>query len=82
MYNSKEFLDASIDQVTETLLIAFGLVFLMVFYIPAGFSFYSLFRLLPYLLPLSEHFSFCRYLVLHLTCLLYLHWFGNWYCGG
>lgn len=31
MYNSKEFLDASIDQVTETLLIAFGLVFLMVF---------------------------------------------------
>ena len=31
MYNSKEFLDASIDQVTETLLIAFGLVFLVVF---------------------------------------------------
>ncbi len=31
MYNSKDFLDASIDQVTETLLIAFGLVFLMVF---------------------------------------------------
>lgn len=31
MYNSKEFLDASIDQVRETLLIAFGLVFLMVF---------------------------------------------------
>ena len=31
MYNSKEFLDASIDQVTETLLIAFVLVFLMVF---------------------------------------------------
>ncbi|HEX6181654.1 MAG TPA: efflux RND transporter permease subunit [Chitinophagaceae bacterium] len=31
MYNSKEFLDASIAQVTETLLIAFGLVFLMVF---------------------------------------------------
>jgi hydrophobic/amphiphilic exporter-1 (mainly G- bacteria), HAE1 family len=31
MYNSKEFLDASIKQVTETLLIAFGLVFLMVF---------------------------------------------------
>src|SRR5687767_15131501 len=31
MYNSKEFLDASIHQVVETLLIAFGLVFLMVF---------------------------------------------------
>lgn len=31
MYNSKEFLDASISQVEETLLIAFGLVFLMVF---------------------------------------------------
>jgi hydrophobic/amphiphilic exporter-1 (mainly G- bacteria), HAE1 family len=31
MYNSKEFLDASIHQVRETLLIAFGLVFLMVF---------------------------------------------------
>jgi HAE1 family hydrophobic/amphiphilic exporter-1 len=31
MYNSKEFLEASIDQVTETLLIAFGLVFLMVY---------------------------------------------------
>ena len=31
MYNSKDFLDASIHQVTETLLIAFGLVFLMVF---------------------------------------------------
>ncbi len=31
MYNSKEFLDASIYQVRETLLIAFGLVFLMVF---------------------------------------------------
>ena len=31
MYNSKEFLQASIKQVTETLLIAFGLVFLMVF---------------------------------------------------
>ena len=31
MYNSKEFLDASIDQVTETLLIAFILVFLVVF---------------------------------------------------
>ena len=31
MYNSKEFLDASINQVRETLLIAFALVFLMVF---------------------------------------------------
>jgi hydrophobe/amphiphile efflux-1 (HAE1) family protein len=31
MYNSKEFLDASIHQVRETLLIAFGLVFLMVY---------------------------------------------------
>ncbi len=31
MYNSKEFLDASISQVRETLLIAFALVFLMVF---------------------------------------------------
>lgn len=31
MYNSKDFLDASIHQVRETLLIAFGLVFLMVF---------------------------------------------------
>jgi len=31
MYNSKDFLDASIAQVTETLLIAFVLVFLMVF---------------------------------------------------
>jgi hydrophobe/amphiphile efflux-1 (HAE1) family protein len=31
MYNSKEFLDASIHQVRETLLIAFGLVFIMVF---------------------------------------------------
>jgi len=31
MYNSKEFLDASIAQVRETLLIAFGLVFLVVF---------------------------------------------------
>jgi len=31
MYNSKEFLDASIDQVTETLVIAFLLVFLVVF---------------------------------------------------
>jgi hydrophobic/amphiphilic exporter-1 (mainly G- bacteria), HAE1 family len=31
MYNSKEFLDASIDQVLETLIIAFILVFLMVF---------------------------------------------------
>jgi hydrophobic/amphiphilic exporter-1 (mainly G- bacteria), HAE1 family len=31
MYNSKEFLDASIDQVTETLVIAFILVFLVVF---------------------------------------------------
>jgi hydrophobic/amphiphilic exporter-1 (mainly G- bacteria), HAE1 family len=31
MYNSKEFLDSSIKQVRETLLIAFGLVFLMVF---------------------------------------------------
>ena len=31
MYNSKEFLDASIDQVTETLVIAFVLVFLVVF---------------------------------------------------
>jgi HAE1 family hydrophobic/amphiphilic exporter-1 len=31
MYNSKEFLDASIDQVRETLIIAFVLVFLVVF---------------------------------------------------
>lgn len=31
MYNSKEFLDASIDQVRETLLIAFILVFIVVF---------------------------------------------------
>jgi hydrophobe/amphiphile efflux-1 (HAE1) family protein len=31
MYNSKEFLDASIDQVTETLVIAFILVFIVVF---------------------------------------------------
>lgn len=31
MYNSKEFLDASIDQVRETLVIAFVLVFLVVF---------------------------------------------------
>lgn len=31
MYNSKDFLDASIDQVRETLVIAFILVFLMVF---------------------------------------------------
>jgi hydrophobic/amphiphilic exporter-1 (mainly G- bacteria), HAE1 family len=31
MYNSKEFLDASIKRVRDTLLIAFGLVFLMVF---------------------------------------------------
>jgi len=31
MYNSKEFLDASIKQVRETLLIAFGLVFVVVF---------------------------------------------------
>ncbi len=31
MYNSKEFLDASIDQVTETLVIAFVLVFAVVF---------------------------------------------------
>jgi len=31
MYNSKEFLDASIDQVRETLIIAFILVFLVVF---------------------------------------------------
>ncbi len=31
MYNSKEFLDASIDQVTETLMIAFVLVFMVVF---------------------------------------------------
>ncbi len=31
MYNSKEFLDSSIKQVRETLLIAFALVFLMVF---------------------------------------------------
>lgn len=31
MYNSKEFLQSSIKQVEETLLIAFGLVFLMVF---------------------------------------------------
>jgi len=31
MYNSKDFLDASIAQVTETLVIAFCLVFLMVF---------------------------------------------------
>jgi hydrophobe/amphiphile efflux-1 (HAE1) family protein len=31
MYNSKEFLDASIDQVRETLVIAFILVFLVVF---------------------------------------------------
>lgn len=31
MFNSKEFLDASIDQVTETLVIAFILVFIVVF---------------------------------------------------
>ena len=31
MYNSKDFLDASIDQVRETLIVAFILVFLMVF---------------------------------------------------
>jgi len=31
MYNSKEFLDASIDQVRETLVIAFILVFIVVF---------------------------------------------------
>ena len=37
MYSAKEFLDDSIEQVLETLLIAFGLVFLVVFIFLQGF---------------------------------------------
>src|SRR5688500_4327509 len=57
MYNSKEFLDTSIEQVRETLVIAFILVFLMVFLFLQDLR-STLSRLLPYLSLSLEHFSF------------------------
>ena len=41
MYNAKEFLDDSIEQVLETLLIAFVLGISCGIYFPAGFPFHS-----------------------------------------
>ncbi len=74
IYSAKDFLDASITQVEETLLEAFILVFLVVFVFLQDFR-STLIPAIAVPVAIVGTSFLCSYLDLPLTCSPYLHWY-------